>query len=642
MTSSRRTQLLCILAAAVCVALASLMGPAIDAQRAELQLDPPEDLGGELAPEDIVLAAASGAFRGLMIDVMWYRAEELKNQGKFYEIYQLARWITRLQPRFAEVWRYHAWNMAYNISVATHTPEERWDWVNRGIAILRDQGIPNNPRSVNLYRELSWIFFHKVGQYSDDMHWYYRQKLAFEWQEVLGAPTRGATTEQAVDAFRRIAEAPRTLDELIEADPDAALLIQRLESIGIRREDLGDDLLREVGRIFMLNYLTGDSLVGQSVREAPQVYRTELANLLKDERVGRGLPGLLAYLRRRILVRTYHMDPDFMLELMERYGPLDWRHPAAHGAYWSERGMDIAEGVRTHKGLDLLNTNRQTVHAMQELASTGTIEFDPVTGYIDLSPDVRFIPAYLEAVEIALDRLRKTEDIADREHVYAAGHENFLLRSISYAYLYGDVALAQEYYDKTRELFGHLESNLRSGRYTKTLEDQVLADLGENLENWDRTGAFIDAMMMLAFQKGLANNRTDVFNHHLDLGRKVLEKFERKAIADPRLAQGSTRARMRLGDFDKLLTSAFERFMTAPELDPLLRVRVWRNAPLVLRQRVYDKMVAMLRSQMVQAGFDFDRAFPEPPGMAEYRQRYGQVTPLPLQESPAPETLQRN
>src|SRR5690606_16019333 len=111
-------------------------------------------------------------------------------------------YITTLQPRFPQVWAFHAWNMAYNISVTTHTPEERWSWVNNGIVLLRDQGIPLNPRAVRLYRELSWIFFHKIGQFSDDMQWYYKAQLAREWEEILGRYNTDDTTQNIIGRFR--------------------------------------------------------------------------------------------------------------------------------------------------------------------------------------------------------------------------------------------------------------------------------------------------------------------------------------------------------------------------------------------------------------------------------------------------------
>jgi len=45
------------------------------------------------------------------------RATDLQDEDKFFEMAQLAEWITKLEPHFVHVWLVQAWNMAYNISV---------------------------------------------------------------------------------------------------------------------------------------------------------------------------------------------------------------------------------------------------------------------------------------------------------------------------------------------------------------------------------------------------------------------------------------------------------------------------------------------------------------------------------------------
>ena len=147
----------------------------------------------ENAPPSLAFATvAMGAFRGLVVDILWMRADSLKEAGQFFDAKQLADWICTLQPRFGAVWEFQAWNMAYNISVAipASQPEQRWHWVRSGYELLRDKGIPLNPRNMQLYRELGRIFQHKIGDISDDCHKYYKMQLAYELNLVIG----GATT----------------------------------------------------------------------------------------------------------------------------------------------------------------------------------------------------------------------------------------------------------------------------------------------------------------------------------------------------------------------------------------------------------------------------------------------------------------
>src|SRR5258707_6784757 len=105
---------------------------------------------------------ALGGFRGLIANALWIRANDLQEEGKYFEMVQLADWITKLQPHFTTVWVHQAWNMAYNISIKFNDPHERWLWRLRGIQLLRDQGLKYNPNEPLIYRELAWFFQHKI------------------------------------------------------------------------------------------------------------------------------------------------------------------------------------------------------------------------------------------------------------------------------------------------------------------------------------------------------------------------------------------------------------------------------------------------------------------------------------------------
>jgi len=96
------------------------------------------------------------------------RAEQLQDEGKYFAIVQLADWITKLEPHLTEVWAYHAWNMAYNISVMFPDPEDRWRWVKSGMRLLRDEGVRYDPDDPRLYCELAWIYQYKIGGPWDD------------------------------------------------------------------------------------------------------------------------------------------------------------------------------------------------------------------------------------------------------------------------------------------------------------------------------------------------------------------------------------------------------------------------------------------------------------------------------------------
>jgi hypothetical protein len=119
-----------------------------------------------------------GGFRGLAAEVLWFRVDRLQQEGRYIELVQLSDWIARLDPRAAEIWAYSAWNMAYNVSAMMNRPDDRLRWVAHGVSLLRDEALAWNPTDARLYRELSWLYQHKVGSDNDTAHLVYKLSLA--------------------------------------------------------------------------------------------------------------------------------------------------------------------------------------------------------------------------------------------------------------------------------------------------------------------------------------------------------------------------------------------------------------------------------------------------------------------------------
>ena len=615
MTRNGLTQLFWGGVAVVALVCAGFLIELVDDYRSDVDWSGAEVMALDRSmPPWVTLATTSlGAFRGLAVDALWYRANRLQEEGKYYEANQLSQWITTLQPRFPQVWSFHAWNMAYNISVATYTAEERWDWVNKGIVLLRDKGIVYNPKAVRLYRELGWIFFHKIGHFMDEMQWYYKLQLAVEWQELLGAVDGSATTQQVIDRFRPIVEAPDTVDVLLKRYPGMRLLLERLLELGY---SLDETLLREIGRVEM--YGESARVRGVGVYRFDQEedsYDRALAEVLEESKHEESVGFLVSFLRKRVLREGYHMDPGFMLKLMEQYGPLDWRHPAAHGCYWSEMGVKM--GVSGEEGsmdrlteIDLLNTNRQSIHALQQLAWFGRVSYDWFSHRVDLMPDPRFIPSYDRAMDAAKSRIDAGEFGDVGSSSFDMGHENFLLKAMSDHYLYGDLERSHYFYKKVRDLYGDTELNRASGRYQKPLSELVTDQLRLHMEMMANTNQFIRAILGRAFEEGLGRRRLDVFNRFVE----VADLAHRKYQADKPGAVLSDQSRLRLLPFDELVEETFIAFMQSVEVPVLKRSQIWANAPLPLKQRTYDRVQTVLHEHAVLAGFIPALTFPQPTG----------------------------
>ena len=158
---------------------------ALNRDRKELGLTRVEPL--ENAPPVLAFTTvALGGFRGLIANALWIRASDLQDEDKFFEMAQLADWITKLEPHYVQVWLVQGWNMAYNISVKFKDFHDRWRWVQRGISLLRDDGLRFNPNETLIYRELAWFFQHKMGQNLDDANVTYKQEWLKEMNAVLG------------------------------------------------------------------------------------------------------------------------------------------------------------------------------------------------------------------------------------------------------------------------------------------------------------------------------------------------------------------------------------------------------------------------------------------------------------------------
>lgn len=296
-------RLMVMLAAIGCILAAGTMNERLVEGRNRHHLVQAEAL--ENSPPLVTFSmVALGGFRGLLVDMLWIRAARLQAQGRYFELVQLADWITKLQPRSTQIWAYHAWNLAYNISVMMTQPEDRWRWVRQGIDLLRNEGLRYNRGSAQLYRELAWLYMHKLGGDMDMHHRYYKQAFAEEMERVLG----GRRPDYA-----RWRELPETREAVLK-QPGVADVVQAIESAGVDPDAFA---------ALDTAYYTDGAFA--RVQALP------------------GWPTWAAFIRRRVLRETYRYDPDQMEALERQYGALDWRLPEPHVIYWSTQGLPYAD-----------------------------------------------------------------------------------------------------------------------------------------------------------------------------------------------------------------------------------------------------------------------------------------------------------
>ncbi|MCS6851782.1 MAG: hypothetical protein NZ700_11510 [Gemmataceae bacterium] len=104
--------------------------------------------------------------RGLVICSLWLAAEEKKKRHEWNELDLLRTTLTRLQPDFSSPWRFHSWDLAYNVSVELEEGNDQYFYICRGIQLL-GEGVRRLRRNPDLRYEMGIFYQMKFG-FSDD------------------------------------------------------------------------------------------------------------------------------------------------------------------------------------------------------------------------------------------------------------------------------------------------------------------------------------------------------------------------------------------------------------------------------------------------------------------------------------------
>ena len=479
--------LVCLVLMVGLIVGAGMQLDSINNQRRDLGLiiERPEDIPPSLAFATI----ATGAFRGLVTDFLWMRADRLKEEGQFFDARQLAEWITILQPKFAAVWVFQAWNMAYNISVTipASRPEQRWQWVKNGYELLRDEAIGKyHLRDIEIYQELARIFQHKIGDISDDAQRYYKLRLANLMKPLLSSPDNQFDFENK-EYFDDLVKAPYEWNEIIK-DPNISQLIQALKSAD---QAFSDDSK------FVGNYL--------SLRQYSGRYEPAAADAIDNFRGTEALKKFDIFAKAYELRHVWKLEPVLMREINQTYGPidwsdpnthqpLDWRHADSHAIYWAVKGLEIAKEDESREiEIDEINADRIVAHSLQNLFRYGKVFIhnvpvkvsDESTGEsqerfvqeVFLRPDLRFFEPYNDTV---LKIIKKYKD--ENEGAYQSlrdGHRNMLINALLLFYQSGHKPQAQKIYSQLRKLYPERED------FKVGFEDFARKRLFEELENMD-------------------------------------------------------------------------------------------------------------------------------------------------------------
>lgn len=560
----------------------------INRQRAALGLVAAEPLKN--APPSLAFATvAMGAFRGLVVDALWIRADKLKMEGQYFDARQLAEWITTLQPRFPEVWDFQAWNMAYNISVAMPNtqPQERWRWVKNGYELLRDKGIPINPHSILLYRSLAWIFHHKIGGITDDVNKYYKLQLYMAMKPLVG----DATNEQ----FIAMAKAPKDLAGLLR-DEDAAKLVADL-----RAADKGFEKDDEFARTYLMLRLAATD-------------PNRISAVIDRYRGTKALEKVDVFVKAYLLRDVWKMDPAMMDELNRIYGPrdfedpniiypLDWQNPQVHAIYWGAEGLRM--GSKASYDTHEINTDRIVFQSMQALYRSGKVVVYPSEGgvySIFEMPDLRmFEPcdkSYIDTINKYMTMPGRTSMTIEGLKV---GHRNFLINSAFSFYQTGHIKYAQRVYAELGRLFPEEKYKVPFMQFVKDRMKEEMA--GGGMDATNAIEAVVGFLREAYFRYALRDD--DAAAGLENMSREAYDIYMQK-YGDEKLQIPGVTGRLDIPDFKTLRFLAITQFAQDEgwpvELRQSLFARIQVERPDLMKEldALYQKLMQKQQLQEQQ------------------------------------------
>ena len=381
-------------------------------------------------------SVALGSFRGLIADILWLRSEGLKAKKSYFEMVQLARWITDLQPNYSGGTAYLAWNLAYNISVTTSDYEDRWRWVNEGISLIRDKALLYNPDDPVLYKELAWIFYHKLGNTMDDAHLTYKKNLGEQMIAILGV-------EPDLEA---IAAAPDSWKGFLEKHDENSSLMQAVKKA---------------------KYANIEAVYDAFKTASPAVLPENLRVVISEH----DYRALDSFFRSELLKERMKLDARRMVALDKRYGKFDWRLPETQAIYWATMGIERTPAKRD------LQCARLLTQALMSSFRVGRLL--TVNGHI---PENVPLGPNLALVDSAYQAFIDTQNEYEKNNRYGSFYSariNYTKDAIVLLYTHGNISKAREYFRKLIKEDGPQKQ--------KTLDEFVMVEFAEDVRDSDST-----------------------------------------------------------------------------------------------------------------------------------------------------------
>ncbi|HEX4264132.1 MAG TPA: hypothetical protein VH597_07320 [Verrucomicrobiae bacterium] len=311
----------------------------------------------------------------------------------------------------------------------------------------------------------------------------------------------------------------------------------------------GIELLRDQG----LRYNPDDVLIhrelawffqhkmGANLDDASMYYKTQWEKEMTDLFGGKN-PDFEALIhprtpeeinRAQILREKYKMDPEFMKQVDDEYGPLEWRLPEASAIYWAAQGLKRAaeNPTKVSPTDDLIVLRRVIYQCMQLTWQRGRIVDNPFSSGMDFGPNLDMIP---KVNDTYLKMYGEEKDLAQRDSIVKA-HRNFLRQAIYSLYVYNRTAdaakwfkyLGQKYPDKTI-----IDGDFNSYPRNVTLDQYAVACVQSDINDMspDRLRTVLEGLLMTSYMS-LVIDQDDRAEGLQRLAKQARDSYESKIPA---------------------------------------------------------------------------------------------------------------
>lgn len=146
------------------------------------------DLGesdlGQIDPTSAAMNLVLLGLRGVAVNMLRMDLDHYKNTKNWPELRSTTETVIKLQPHYIEVWRFLAWNMAYNVSAEWDAVPDRYYWVKEG-GKFSQRGTIRNREIPELYWETGRVWGQKVGR-SDEWKFFRKYFLSDPDEKTFG------------------------------------------------------------------------------------------------------------------------------------------------------------------------------------------------------------------------------------------------------------------------------------------------------------------------------------------------------------------------------------------------------------------------------------------------------------------------